>query len=218
MTLQELLEMVPEAEKVKRVPSVARLVSEARPVVCDAMDDNNAITIYDNGFVLYQKDKWATVFPLHDCKKGYVYDNGEKKSTVPLSEFLDQPWQVRVLMEGYDRMEHNCMRRSEGRAVSIDIGNNEAGWIELSDNGAGDALRIIIEREAQEEEKDQLYKHLSRLTEHQREVLILCVVQGKTRMEVAEIFGTSHQAVTDCLKKALYRLRRLYDIDGSCFK
>ena len=53
MTLRELLEMVPEAEKAKRVPSVARLVCEARPIVCDAMDDNNAITIYDNGFVLY---------------------------------------------------------------------------------------------------------------------------------------------------------------------
>lgn len=218
MTLKELLEMVPEAEKVKRVPSVARLASEARPIVCDTMDDNNVITIYDNGFVLYQKDQRATVFPLNDCKKSYVYDNGEMKSTVPLSEFLEQPWQVRVLMEGYDRMEHNCMRRSEGRAVSIDIGNNEAGWIELSDNGAGDALRIIIERESQQEEKDLLYRQLSKLTEHQREIVILCVVQGKTRMEVAEFFGTSHQAVTDCLKKAMYRLRRLYGIEGNCFK
>ncbi len=37
--------MVPEAKKVKRVPSVARLASEARPIVCDAMDDNYTITI-----------------------------------------------------------------------------------------------------------------------------------------------------------------------------
>lgn len=223
MTLQELFVSIPEAEKVKRVPSVARLTKEAAPVVSDVMDEDNAITVFNNGFVLYQKDQWATVFPLHDCNRDYVYVDEEMRSVVPLSEFLDQPWQVRVIMEGYDRMAHNCDRRKEGRAYSIDIDNNEDGWMELSDNGAGDALRILLERESEQEEKELLYKNLSKLTQRQREVLTLCVVEGKTRMEVAEFYGTTHQAVSDCLKKSLRRLRKLYGLEesykgnGCCF-
>ena len=163
MTLQELLKNIPAAEKVKRVPSVAKLAKEAIPVVMDAMDADTSVTVYSNGYVLYQKDQWATVFPLHDCTD-YIYKDSNVESFVPFAEFMNQPWQVRVLMEGYDRMDHNYERRKEGRAVSIDIDNNEEGYIELSDMGAGDALRIIVERESKKEEKELLRKNLECLT------------------------------------------------------
>lgn len=138
------------------------------------------------------------------------------ESFVPFSEFQHQPWQVRVLMEGYDRMEHNCDRRKEGRAVSIDIDNNEDGWMELSDMGAGDALRILEELESRREEREQLRRNLAQLTERQRQVLILCVVEGKTHMEIADMLGTSHQAITDCLRRTLRRMRKLYGVDENC--
>lgn len=214
MTLQELLVSIPKAAKVERVPSVAQLAREARPVVTDTMDEETSVTVYSNGFVLYQRGQWVTVYPLHECTD-YTYKNSNVESRVPYAEFRDQPWQVRVLMEGYDRMDHNCDRRREGRAVSIDIDNNQKGWIELSDMGAGDALRMIIEREEKAEELEMLRRNLSLLTEKQQKVLFLCVVEGKTRMEVAAEMGTTHQAVTDCLKKSLRRLRKLYGVDES---
>ena len=214
MTLQELLVSIPKAAKVERVPSVAQLAKEASPVVTDTLDADTSVTVYSNGYVLYQRGQWVTVFPLHDCMD-YSYKNSNEQSHIPYSEFCDQPWQVRVLMEGYDRMDHNCDRRREGRAVSIDIDNNQKGWIELSDMGAGDALRMIIEREEKAEELEMLRRNLSSLTEKQKKVLTLCVVHGKTRMEVAAEMGTTHQAVTDCLKKSLRRLRKLYAVDES---
>ena len=216
MTLQELLVSIPEAAKVERVPSVAQLAKEARPVVMDTLDTDTSVTVYNNGFVLYQRGQWVTVFPLHDCKD-YMYKNSNEQSHIPYSEFRDQPWQVRVLMEGYDRMDHNCDRRREGRAVSIDIDSNQKGWIELSDMGLGDALRMIIEQEEKAEERETLRRNLSLLTEKQQKVLFLCVVEGKTRMEVAAEMGITHQAVTDCLKKSLRRLRKLYGVDESGF-
>ena len=218
MTLQELLVRIPQAEKVERVPSIAQLAREATPVVMDTLDEDTSVAVYSNGFVLYQRGQWVTVYPLHDCMD-YAYKNSNVGSRIPYEEFRDQPWQVRVLMEGYDRMDHNCERRSEGRAVSIDLANNQKGWIELSDMGAGDALRMLIEREEKEEELETLTRNLSLLTEKQRKVLTMCVVDRKTRMEVAEEMGTTHQAVTDCLKKSLRRLRKLYGISddsGAC--
>lgn len=215
MTLQELLKNIPAAEKVKRVPSVAKLAKEAVPFVIDTMDADTSVTVYSNGYVLYQKDQWATVFPLHDCTD-YVYKDSNVESFVPFEEFMNQPWQVRVLMEGFDRMDHNCERRKEGRAVSIDIDNNAEGHIELSDMGAGDALRILVERESREEEEERLRQNLSLLTSRQREVLILCVGEGKTHLEVAEMLGISRQAVSEYLGKSLRHMRKLYGVDESC--
>ena len=45
---------------------------------------------------------------------------------------------------------------------------------------------------------------------------MICVVKGKTHMEVACELGTSRQAVTDILKKSFARLRKLYGIDENC--
>lgn len=212
MTLEEVLKEIPAARSVKRVPSVIMLAEEGTPVLWDDLDDDTSATIYSNGFVLYQSGDHATVFPLHDCKD-YEYSGVEEKSFVPYEEFADQPWQIRVFMEGKDRLVHNQRNRGEGRSVSIDAYDSEALWIELSDQGEGDPLRIIIEREKRQEEMKLLYKNLSKLTAHQREILLLCVVQGKKREEIAAEMGMTHQAVTDCLTKALRRLRRLYGIN-----
>ncbi|MCI6767636.1 sigma-70 family RNA polymerase sigma factor [Porcincola intestinalis] len=215
MTLQELLENIPAAEKGKRVPSVVKLAKESVPFVTDTIDADTSVTVYSNGYVLYQKNQWVTVFPLHGCTD-YVYKDPNVKSFIPFEEFMDQPWQVRVLMEGYDRMEHNCERRKEGRAVSIDIDNNEAGHIELSDMGAGDALRILVERESKREEEELLHENLERLTKRQREVLILCAGEGKTSLEAAKLLGISRQAVSENLRKSLRHMRKIYGVDEKC--
>ena len=46
------------------------------------------------------------------------------------------------------------------------------------------------EQEEREEEIALLNRYLAKLTSRQREVLILCVVEGKTHMEAAEVLGT----------------------------
>lgn len=211
MTLREVLSQIPAVSWRKRVPSVVRLVKEDIPVLHDQMDEKSSVTIYSNGYVVYQSDKRATVFPLHDCKD-YEYKTVEETRIIPFSEFADQPWQVRVLMEGKDRLVHNGNNRKEGRTVSIDTYDTEARWEELSDRGMFDPLRILVEQEEKREEIVLLNRYLAKLTDRQREVLILCVVEGKTHVEAAEMLGISHQAISDSLKKSLYKLRRMYGL------
>ena len=215
MTLQEVMNQIPAAARRLRVPSVLQLAEEGIPVLEDTMDENTNAKIYSNGYVVYQSGSRATVFPLHDCKD-YVYNTVEEKSRIPFEEFADQPWQVRVYMEGKDRLVHNCNNRGEGRTVSIDVYGSDALWEELSDLGTGDPLRMLIEGENRKEEIEALYRKLERLTDRQREILVLCVVQGKTHSEAAKVLGTSHQAVTDSLKKSIHRLRRMYGLDEDC--
>ena len=215
MTLQEVLNQIPEAAKVKRVPSVVKLAQEGIQVLADQLDEDTSVVIYSNGYVVYQCENRATVFPLHECKD-YVYTAVKEKQVIPFAEFADQPWQVRVLMEGRDRLVHNGKNRKEGRTVSIDAYDNEARWEGLSDRGSFDPLRILEEQEEREEEIGLLNCYLAKLTSRQREVLMLCVVNGKTHEEAARMLGTSRQTITDSLKKSLARLRKLYGLDENC--
>ena len=215
MTLREVFNQIPAAPWRKRVPSVLRIAQEGIPVLSDQLDEESSVTIYSNGYVVYQAGDRATVFPLHACKD-YEYKTVEETLVIPFSQFADQPWQVRVLMEGRDRLVHNGNNRKEGRTVSIDAYDSEARWEELSDRGWFDPLRILEEQEEREEEIALLNRYLAKLTSRQREVLILCVVEGKTHMEAAEVLGTSRQAISDSLQKSLRNLRRMYGITEDC--
>ena len=215
MTLQEVLNQIPEVAKVKRVPSVVKLAEEGIPALADQLDENTSVVIYTNGYVVYQCGNRTTVFPLHVCRD-YEYTTVMEKQRIPFEKFADQPWQVRVFMEGKDRLVHNQNNRKGSRTVSVNAYDSEVRWEALSDCGLYDPLRMLVEEEEKREEIELLYKHLENLTGRQREILMLCVVNGKTHEEAARMLGTSRQAITDSLKKSLARLRKLYGLDENC--
>ena len=115
-----------------------------------------------------------------------------------------------------DRLVHNGKNRKEGRTVSIDAYGLEDYWNVLSDMGAGNPLCILLEKDHNWEEIEILYRIIAKLTQRQREILILCVVQGKTHAEDARKLGTTHQAVSDSLKKTSAALRRMYGLNEDC--
>ena len=215
MTLQEVLNQIPEATKVKRVPSVVKLAEEGIPALADQLDEDTSVVIYTNGYVVYQCGNRTTVFPIQVCRD-YEYTTVMEKQRIPFEKFADQPWQVRAFMEGKDRLVHNQNNRKESRTVSVNAYDSEVRWEALSDCGLYDPLRMLVEEEEKREEIELLDKHLEKLTGRQREILMLCVVKGKTHEEAARMLGTSRQAITDSLKKSLARLRKLYGLDENC--
>ena len=72
MTLHELMDLVPEAKRVVRVPTIKMLLREAQVVLRDHSHPNVLALVFDNGFVSYQRMGMATVFPLHCCRD-YCY-------------------------------------------------------------------------------------------------------------------------------------------------
>ena len=211
MTLQEVMNQIPPKKWSTRVPSVSLMFEQDTPVFYDALDDETSAAIYSSGFVLFQKGEHATVFPLHDCKD-YVYKTVEEEIVVPFSEFADQPWQIRICMEGKDRLVHNMNNCKAGLTVSIDAYDSDDLWAEFSDLGRGDPLNILVDQENHEEELKTLGRNIANLPDFQREVVILCVLLGNTHEHAAKILGTSHQAVSKSLKRALHNLRKMYGI------
>ena len=74
-------------------------------------------------------------------------------------------------------------------------------------------MRILVERDARQEEIETLHKNLDELTERQRQILIMAVVKGIKREDIAAELGMTHQAVTDFLTRSLRRLRKMYGVE-----
>lgn len=73
MTLKELKKRVPVADKNGSVLGKTELLnSGAKIVVKEMVDTGVEISVFDNGYVLFEEDKHKTIFRLHSCK-GYDY-------------------------------------------------------------------------------------------------------------------------------------------------
>ena len=69
MTLRELMNSVDRAPAVEIVPSVVRMMKEGSPVAASKkMGQGLEITVFKNGYVVYQDSEYMTVFPLHICR------------------------------------------------------------------------------------------------------------------------------------------------------
>ena len=208
MKLSDLKKLVPVAEEREKVPTIFSLVeSDASVVARDLISADTDVTVYSNGYVLYRAGDHATVFPLHECMD-YRYEyEGQAPVIVPEEVFDAYNWSVRLVAEGEDRLEYN--QRQKWKRTTFSYSGAAEDWAILADVSQ-DAETMLIEREYQEERKALAQTLLRKLTEHQRFVVIECVVRGRQHKDVAKQLGTSRQAVTDALKKAMNRMKKEY--------
>ena len=210
MTLQELMNLVPEAEWVVRVPSMKMLLREAQVVLRDHSCPDTLVLVFDNGFVSYQRMGLVTVFPLHSCRDYSYKDAYGMMTEVDYQDFANQPWQIRVFMEGQDRLIHSQYNATMERKTRSYSAWEEDGEF-ASDEGAGDPLNILIRME-EPDEKELLWERVKNLTDRQQKILHECVVNGKKHYEVAEELGMSRQAVSENLSRSIYQLRKAFGV------
>ena len=108
LTLKELKNMVETAKETERVPS-NRMLRESGAAVAakERIDAQTEITVYENGYVLYQVGRRSTVFPIHSCG-GYTYEFDRKNSFSLKGDFFEnENWYIRLILEGEDRMIKN---------------------------------------------------------------------------------------------------------------
>ena len=71
-------------------------------VVKQRLIDGAEIIAYQTGYIFYCAGDYGTVFPLFTCRD-YVYEAGRKITVVKEDFFDNQPWYVRLILEGEDR-------------------------------------------------------------------------------------------------------------------
>ena len=127
MTLKELKKRVPVADKNGSVLGKTELLnSGAKIVVKEMVDTGVEISVFDNGYVLFEEDKHKTIFRLHSCK-GYDYGLLDEKENIFGEEFFEnENWYILPLMIGMDRVEASRKRiLSNHNVISIDAENHD---------------------------------------------------------------------------------------------
>jgi len=203
MTYRELKELVPQAEAVSRVPSEKMLrESDAVVVVQEVIGNAEGIlTVYDNGFVSYITERNRTVFPLHSCGDiRYEWVSGQD-SVCSESLFDNEPWHIRLMIEGEDRIAKSKQNSDTGRVFSYSAIAED--YKDMADPGA-DILEQIIEKELYEE----LRQLISKATKKQAEAIVRHYLKGQSFTELSVEMGISRQSGTELVERGLDRIRR----------
>ena len=197
LTLQELKQVVNNREERRKVPSAKYLRENDVAVANQRLMDCAEIIAYQTGYVLYCVGDYATVFPLFTCRD-YVYEAERKIAVVEENFFDDQPWYVRLILEGEDRLWRNRETREHNNCISYSCISEE--WCELVDKRQNVLEKLIIE--------EAIGEFMDLLTDRQRQVIHQIYFQQRTQREVSRVFGITEPAVSKCISQAKQKMRR----------
>lgn len=199
LTLVELKGITEIPERRIKMPTAKNLRETGRAVAEKKLENNTWITVYQNGYALYHACGHSTVFSIHTCG-AYLYVSSGISSYLPEQFFEKEPWYVRLVLEGEDRLDRNQRAKEQERNVSYNAISEE--W-EVMGNERENPLESLVERESRKE-------ILRCLTERQKAAVSLCFFQQKSRKEAAKELGISSPAVSTILSQAARRLRKKY--------
>ena len=119
LTLRKLKEMIESPKKGAKKPTPKSLREGKAPVIAQKViksdTDLVTITVYKNGYVVYEAMSRVTVFPIEDIS-GYRYSSVAGSSygcDLDESYFEEAEWYLRFLLHGEDRLSINLDSRNQ---------------------------------------------------------------------------------------------------------
>ena len=199
LTLQELKQIVDATEHGCKAPTAKHLKEAGEIIEREKLGKNVEITVYKNGYVLYQVGRHATVFPLHICEN-YLYPSNSAPVRLTGAVFEEEAWYLRPALEGEDRLSRNQEERERDNTISYSAVSEE--WNVMEDGG--------ISIQEQFENRETVQEILRLLTDRQRVVVSRFFLQGKTQRQISRELGISSPAVSTILSRAVQRIRKQY--------
>ena len=106
VTLRELRTQI-SATSEGKLPTFKQLMEMKSAVVAQKVVNTALLTVYQNGYAVYEADGARTVMAVDRCKEyTYDFDNGTR-ITIQQELLENEEWSIRLLMEGEMRLEHN---------------------------------------------------------------------------------------------------------------
>ena len=210
-TLKDLKKRVPVADEKKVILRKKELLNTgAEIVVKEIIEDGVEISVYDNGYVLYEEGRHRTVFRLHECKD-YDYSAVDgRKDAFGADFFENENWYILPLMVGMDRVEDSRRRiLSNHKVISIDIEEND--FFSIKARCVPDMTEKVLWNEMMREISDLL-------NERQRYAVIAYYCEGASQAEIAKNLEISQQAASGLIQRALVIIRNYMQVNPSDVK
>ena len=206
ITFQALRSMV-RSTIGKNKPTAKYLRENEKPVAISA---DGSMTVYASGFVTYKSVTGSTVVNLAECGSyTYTFDGGKnglpEKHTISAETLEQMEWSVVVALRGEERAAENNMNRKGDRTGNRQYAYEEGTdlWERLPNQIEEDVLERIIQQ-------DSIAELLDCLTDRQRRIVKLYFFEQLTQQQIADALGIRQQSVTDALRAALKRMRKLF--------
>lgn len=203
-TLRELLAIVDTPDK-GRLPTMKEM-RERTDRLFTLSTENYELVVYQGGFFTYSVGRRSTVQLIHHCLKPVKYETvTDSMPSVPVEAFLDEPFWIRLALEGEARIDGNRESQEQKKTFRTDVLDMESA--DLKDPESDFATRRLEEIDAQEE-RQRLLCALSTLTERQRMAFEKYYLQKKTYQRIAEELGCSRQTAQETAARAREKLRK----------
>lgn len=198
-TLWELKRIVDDPVNKEKIPTAKHLKENGTAVISKNLGSDAQIDAYSNGYALYQAGGHSTVFPVHVCGD-YLYMSGNHAVHIAEEFFNKEPWYVRLILEGEDRLSRNQDEKEQGRSVSYSIVSDE--WNIMADLKEP-TLEILIRQET-------IQEMMRLLTRKQCKVLQMFFIHEKTQKQISEELHISKSSVYAIISQSLRRIREKY--------
>ena len=206
ITFQALRSMV-RSTIGKNKPTAKYLRENEKPVAISA---DGSMTVYPSGFVTYKSVTGSTVVNLAECGS-YTYtfyDGGDglpEKHTISAQTLEQMEWSVVVALRGEERAAENNMNRKGDRTGNRQYAYEDGTdpWEQLENQTEDDVLERIVR-------EDSIAELMGCLTDRQRRIVKLYFFEQLTQQQIADALGIRQQSVTDALRAALKRMRKLF--------
>ena len=160
---------------------------------------DSKISVYQNGYVVYQVGKHSTVFPLHSCRD-YFYMADRKAVCLSEQFFGNKVWYLRLVLEGEDRLNRNHEEKERNWNISYSAISED--WFAMEN-----LTESVLE---QLEKQETVAEILQDLSERQKYIIQKYYLQEETQEQISNELGISQQAVSATISHAIRMIRNNY--------
>ena len=196
VTLRELRTQI-SATSEGKLPTFKQLMEMKSAVVAQKVVNTALLTVYQNGYAVYEADGARTVMAVDRCKE-YTYDFDNRTRITIQQELLEnEEWSIRLLMEGEMRLEHNHNKTFDKfECVSLECDGSD--W---SAAASVDFLQEDYEMVIAEIELCRLYEAMDKLTKRYK---------GMSQQAIAQKLGIGRRSVGNCIEGALKKIKKIF--------
>ena len=206
LTYKELLTMLPSFTG-RRTPRPETLSNDdsAYGRLFAVTHGGSKITVYREGFYLYQDSGEKTVCPVYLCMEAYRSVTGSP--ALGLSELMELPFVWLLTAMGLERTWTNQDGR-ENSGVGFHYSSESLGWSTIP------RLSVSPERILTEETDERIVRQVlsearKALPPREKEVVRLYYEGGMTQEAIAQKLGVSQASISKALNRALKNLKKI---------
>lgn len=208
-TFKELRKIMP-ATGADRLPGIKKLYEMESEIYDKFSIGNGVITIFENGYFTYERNKKWTVEGLDRCDF-IEYEMVDEKKKIPISEIENIDYQLVLYLIGDHRLEHNLDINSDYHR-NFGLANDGADWCKGSwvPGFVEEAEALVDQIEKETEELKNLKNAFCKLTKRQKEVIELLYQCEMNQEDIARILQTSQANISKIKNAAIKKMKKYF--------